>query len=514
MSFRNGPRAGVRSGGIAVALALVAMLGVGRIVADATPGDGEAGTTLRLSVDGAPPTGPEAASTGDASAQAVAGLLWDGLTGPATRPGEEASPELARSWRSNDDFSRWTFTLDDSRTFSNGLLVEPHDVVASIRRSLTAGTGPVQRRLAQLLDGSPGLAITVDGARGVQFRLSETFVGLPLLLSAPEFGVTAAATSRVGGAVGGGQTMVTSGAYRVTGSTSTRWTLQRAPTGGGRPGPDTVVVTWRSQGPQSEEPPTQAAVDTTLKTSTVLSSGHRTTSDGRSAALTLGVHLNTRRPSFSSVEDRRDVLAALRADRLARSGFGADAVVSTALVPGDSGCGCRTAVPKSDSIDVTTPDDGLIILAQDTDSSTSMAQEVVDQLEGAGVPARARPLPVDEYTETLSEGSYDVVVAGVSAPGGSAPDAAEQLFASFGTLNYSGLADQRVDTLLTFATAAVGTEQAVDGWNRASEAIRDQAVVLPVVALSAADAAGPDGDGLEVRSDGSLDLSGLVREDG
>lgn len=489
---------------------LAALLGLGRFMADAAPRP-DGARELRLSLVGEPPMGPEAARTGDASAQALAGLLWDGLTAAPDDAADQPGPAVATSWSADDNDRRWTFVLDGDRSFSNGLVVGAEDVVASLQRSMATGTGPAQRRLAQLLDGDPNEAITADGPSRVVVRLAEAHPSLPAVLARPEFGITPRRSTGQPDVASAREAMITSGPYRVAATSDTQWRLEQAPTGIGleRGAPQRVIVTW--------QPSDLAAGEAVLGgvgdwAPTTQGASQLTIADGTDAALTMGIHLNTRRSYFATAEQRRAVIDVIDAPALAAAGFGSSARSSTSLVPGDPGCACDSRPKDPDDPAITSPEGGLVVLAPESIAAQAMAKQLVTQLKAAGLDATARVVGPSDYAATLADGSFDLVIAGASALESSAPAVAAPLFASTGTLNYSGLADPAVDTLLVHAAVVTGTDLGPEAWARANDAIRDRAVVVPVVALDAAGATGSEVAGIGVRPDGSLDLSSFTPE--
>ncbi|WP_067653085.1 ABC transporter substrate-binding protein [Nocardia harenae] len=109
----------------------------------------------------------------------IASLLYDPLTVPGADP--TVMPRLARSWESDPERRRWTFTLADGATFHDGTPVTADDVVWSLRRLRTVAGAS---KLPVAADD-----ITADGPNRVLLALPEPNSELPLLVRLMTFTV-------------------------------------------------------------------------------------------------------------------------------------------------------------------------------------------------------------------------------------------------------------------------------------------------------------------------------------
>ena len=110
-------------------------------------------------------------------------LLWDQLTTQDFDTGEVV-PKLAASWESNEDASRWTFTLQDA-VWSDGSPITSTDVVYTTQRhtdpDLGSRFGQSQLNVVESYE-------TPDD-RTVVFNLTATSVDFPLTVTQQTFGM-------------------------------------------------------------------------------------------------------------------------------------------------------------------------------------------------------------------------------------------------------------------------------------------------------------------------------------
>ncbi|MFC8045570.1 ABC transporter substrate-binding protein [Nocardia sp. NPDC057353] len=109
----------------------------------------------------------------------IASLLYDPLTVPGADP--TVVPRLARSWESDPEHRRWTFTLAENATFHDGTPVTADDVVWSLRRLRTVAGAAKLPVAAE--------AITADGPNRVLLTVEEPNSELPLLVRLMTFTV-------------------------------------------------------------------------------------------------------------------------------------------------------------------------------------------------------------------------------------------------------------------------------------------------------------------------------------
>jgi len=94
-------------------------------------------------------------------------------------PNGQAVPDLAQSWKVNDDLTKWTFTLRKGVLFHNGREMTADDVVASLKRVQDPATGSVSRTAISMVQG-----ITALDPYTVELTLSTPYAELPKALAA------------------------------------------------------------------------------------------------------------------------------------------------------------------------------------------------------------------------------------------------------------------------------------------------------------------------------------------
>ena len=194
-----------------VALALAAGWRVGTTPPDdgaaSAPDQPVQGGVLRVAVERPKHLDPALAGAVPVSDAVVADLLFDGLTAPGGEPGD-ARPALAESWRPSDDRRSWQFFLRPGARFADGDEITAGDVVGTLNRIATKGSGSPVSRLLAPVQGYRAVAVdgTTDELAGVsaprtdvvRIDLDEPVAALPAILSAPAFGVVPGATGPVG----------------------------------------------------------------------------------------------------------------------------------------------------------------------------------------------------------------------------------------------------------------------------------------------------------------------------
>jgi peptide/nickel transport system substrate-binding protein len=152
-------------------------------LAFAKPRAARAGGRLRVAII-PPPSGalePHLlADQGGAEATSIVGEFLN-----RANPNLTLSPELATSWKPNDDASVWTFKLRQGVKFQNGETMGADDVVATFKRLVDPGSG------SQALSAFKG-ALSPDGVRKVddrtvEFRLDAPTASFPYLPSSPTY---------------------------------------------------------------------------------------------------------------------------------------------------------------------------------------------------------------------------------------------------------------------------------------------------------------------------------------
>jgi len=98
-------------------------------------------------------------------------LVFNGLT--RMREDLSIEPDLAESWSSSEDLTRWTFHLRRGVKFHNGQALEAEDVVAMFRRLLDPATAAPSRSQYGMV-----ASVSAPDAATVVFDLSIPYSGL------------------------------------------------------------------------------------------------------------------------------------------------------------------------------------------------------------------------------------------------------------------------------------------------------------------------------------------------
>lgn len=222
--------AGVVTVGLLVTMSVVAF--VDDEPAIPPPATIPVGGALRMGVVGAAlPVDPATSAVTDPGASMLGDLLWSRLT--ATDPTTAAPvPALAESWEAEPDQTRFTFHLRADAVFSDGSPVTSVDVAASLGRVAAQGVSSLAGGRLGAVKGyadaaTAGLTgVTTPDPATVVIELTEPVADLPVILSAPAFGVVPAAAARGERPVLPGPT---SGPYTVASQSADLLTLSRSP---------------------------------------------------------------------------------------------------------------------------------------------------------------------------------------------------------------------------------------------------------------------------------------------
>lgn len=156
--------------------------------------------------------------------------LYEGLVTEDARG--RLVPGMARRWRVSADGRTWTFVLRDGLRWSDGRVLDAHQVVASFRRAFAPATAaPFAEQFFDTLIGAravqageapaSALGVSAPDARTVVFRLERT-AALDALLTLPiAFPIDLAGVARHGAQHTRAGRLVSNGAYRLV-----AWTPQ------------------------------------------------------------------------------------------------------------------------------------------------------------------------------------------------------------------------------------------------------------------------------------------------
>lgn len=143
-------------------------------------------------------------------------------------------------------------------------------------------------------------------------------------------------------------------------------------------------------------------------------------------------------------------------------------------------------------------------VADDSGREGRLAQDLVTQLQTAGIAASATGYGLDDFVDVVGRGEFDLVRTGWVGLFGS-PDSQLARHVSTSPDNISGYADASFDQLMASARATGDPEDYADAGN----ALFDDAVVLPFARLQIRALVGDRVEGLELRTDATFDVAKL-----
>jgi peptide/nickel transport system substrate-binding protein len=103
--------------------------------------------------------------------------MYNALT--RIQPDLTVVPDLADSWKANEDLTKYTFTLRKGVLFHNGQEMTADDVVASIKRVQDPATASISRNFISMVE-----SINAPDRYTVEFGLSSPYANLPTALGA------------------------------------------------------------------------------------------------------------------------------------------------------------------------------------------------------------------------------------------------------------------------------------------------------------------------------------------
>lgn len=452
-------------------------------------GAGAAEKGVTIAVVGSVPLDPAAVSPVDQSQAAAEQTMWRGLTS-LDRDGA-ATGDVAAGWTTSADWRRWTFSVDPAASFASGAPIASSDVVYTMRRLVDRrDTSLAGETLADLLEHYPTgavaeSAVTLSADGGVTFRLRRPFSEFAKLLAAPQFGVVRHGEFGAALASVRGQRVMPdlSGNYEMRDVSAGGVDLHRV--AGDGPKVVRLVVkkdtdaAYRSLGAGTVDwspvPYRFGAAPGVLR---------------GAAASNLYVSLNLRSPKFADIRVRRLLFAALDGPTLARSAFGAEAVVAQGVVPAGistlsnrAPCMGKCRFDPASVFDFVNSPLGKLgpirLDVFDTPRARALAGAIVAELGMVGIRVEMRVTPLSKYAAVVSHGSTELAISGAVPMYPSPGQFLMSAFASGGSMNLAGLHSALVDSSLAAAQSAPLAARR-RAYALAEAAVLDSSVSLPV----------------------------------
>lgn len=418
-------------------------------------------TRLRIAVIGEPSVDPAEASVVSPTDMISLDLLYDGLTSWDVDTGTWR-PAIAESLSASADGLVWRVELGP-HAFSDGSQVTAADVKRSLERLLVDPSSVAAARLDMVAD------IVVVDAATLEIVLDAPFAPLPALLSSPVYGVVPDAG--LDGSVGSGP-MLADGDERVAERVDERVEVQLVTVADA----DAAVDAYHNGEVELTfvPPAFEGEVDVSV-TSAVES------------------HYAFNVTAFDVIDPavRRAIVGAIDPAPIAEAGYGAGAVPFQ-----------RTGVREP-----AYPLAGLSIAFVDDDggAEAAMAAELASQiglLGGSAVPAAS---DIESFVELVGAGEHELVRSGWIGlfPW---PQGRLTSFTSDSPDNVTGYANDAFDAALG---AALATDD-LAAYEAAAAILDADGVLLPVATLEIRALLHSRVRGVDLRHDGTFDLSGVV----
>lgn len=489
----------------------------------------ERGGTLRAGVVGVDGFDPAEALPTSQSSLVAADLLFDGLTviDPATNA---AAPALATSWEMNDAVDRFTFTLREGATFSDGSPVTPADVKFTLERLARRGTASIPgMRLDMvqgydaLLDGSANelTGVTTPDERTVVITTTGSFAALPELLASPLYGVVPKAAVEAD-AEAFDRNPVGSGPFRMdpvgadADPRSTTRTLASVSA-------DAVELDKVELRPFTDVAAAWAAYDTgELDWSPVAPADVSAASGGGATVLPLLAEsffaINTKAAPLDNETFRKAIVAAVDRDALARDALGGsprlDGIVPQA-VPGGvaDACGdvCRFDTAKAKELVAQAFPDGNVptvtLTVYDDPVQKKLADGVKAGLDAAGIPNEVQVKPFEEYRTFVVSGQQQLFSYGWVAVAPEAEFTLGPLFLSDSPDNVTGFAQPAFDLSLVSTRGYRDRAERLARYGDLERSVLATAPVVPIASVGSRAAVRGSVQGVAGRLDGTFDVT-------
>lgn len=449
----------------------------------------------------------------------MSSLLFDSLTtiDPVTAL---PRPALARRWEADATQTRFTFFLQPTARFHDGSPVTAADVVATLQRVQAPETKSVFAGILSRVQ-----SIAAPDPHTVVITLNEPLSVLPAVLAQPGLGIMPraliAAPDRVATAPVG------SGPFRFARQVGTTIELTAV-----RPrGAKSNTPPWVDRIRLIQFPNASAAYAAFRAGNLDVAPLGRAESedvDRRHGRLAAGPYLavsfyalNLRDPKLADIRFRAAIIRSLDASALVRAGYGSTAQVAGGLiplgVPGGPTVSCRgrcsfdPAAARRFLAEVY-PNGQVPAVAIDYDDDPiqrAIADEAIRELAAVGIPAQARPHPVDSYGAFLASGGAEMFRLGWVADYPSAETFLSPLFASGAPDNVAGVSSALFEDALRAAEREPDAAKRIPEFVKAETAVLDQFAVAPIVQFETRVAVGNPVHGLRLDPFGSFDGSAV-----
>ena len=473
-------------------------------------GDAGGGDVLRLGLAGPMSLDPAAISPASVSSMILVDLVHDTLT----RVDDEglAQPGLA-GFEPNEDRTVWRFTLSDGATFADGVAVTAEDVVASLDRVRSQGGSS----LAAIALEDVASMTAVD-PRTVEIALAAPSVVLPELLASPLFSIV----DRDLLPTGVGAPLNPSGAYDVEVVAPDRLVLERRR----GEGPATIELRLFPDDARAYEAMSAGELDwSPVPVDRLGDAGSAFGLGGMvpfHGTVLLGINPNVEPLSRSPL--RQAISLAIDRATLAEAVFGTTAQPMQGLVPdgvpgaaGECVGYCGPDVERSRQLVAEAFPEGaepppVRLLTDDSTTHLAIAGVLAEQLGAVGIELATSSQDAATYEGTLGPGQQLYLFSTLGV--GLSPVTHLQAWRSTSPDNLTGYTQPFVDERLAGASAEPDVAARTLRWREVEAVVLGDVPVVPLAQLRTVAVVRERIRGLQVRVDGSIDVSGVTFDGG
>lgn len=442
-------------------------------------------------------------------------LLYDGLVASDPVTGEPA-PALAEEWEATDGFTRWTFTLRDDATFSDGAPITADDVKFSLERLAARGTDSLagvrlevikgyEEYVAEEEEGIGGIEVIDD--RTLEITTTEAFAPLPELLASPVFGVVPA---ELVGDDGNGffAAPVGSGPLMLAGEDATTAAAAERPDGADdlalfvpAPGSDvnvgSIQLVHFDDVASSYAAFVDGGLDWSLVPGDLVDEAREDYSDQAfspyHAEFFFGINVGN--PTYADADFREAIVRAVDrqaiVDDLIPNGTALNGTVVEG-VPGfaEDPCGEVCAHDPEAAADLLgdafdDPEDIPTVNLDfyEGERERGLAEAIAEDLEAVDIPVELRPHEVGEYKTFVTSSDQEVFLFGWVGIAPTADSYLAPLFLSGSPDNVTAFGSEAVDAGLAAARAFETAEERAEAYAAVEETILAEAPVIPLVQM-------------------------------
>jgi ABC-type transport system substrate-binding protein len=463
---------------------------------------------LHLGLAGPMSPDPAAISPASVSSMILVDLLHDTLTevDDQGRP----QPGLA-TFEPNEDLTLWRFVLDADATFADGQPITADDVVTSLDRIRAQGGGSLAA--IQLEDV---VAVTAVDARTVDIGLAAPSALLPEVLASPVYGIL----DRDAVPTAIGAPLNPSGAHEVEVAAPDRLVLERRR----GEGPATIELRLFPDDAAAYEAMSAGELDwSPVPVDRLGDAGNDFGLDGLvpfHATVLLGINPNVE--PLSRAPLRRAISLAIDRTTLTEAVFGPTAQPMDGLIPagvpgaaGECTGFCGADVARARRLVAEAFPEGepppVRLLTDDSATHVSIAGVLEEQLGAAGIELAPMSLDAAGYASLLGAGQQQLFLYSTLGIG-LTPATHLLAWQSTSPDNLAAYGHGLVDEAIAGARAERDPAVRLARWREIEAAILADAPVVPLAQLRTVAAVRDRVRGLEVRADGSIDVSDVTFE--